>query len=243
VAKRSVKRARRREREQGKPRRRSEPAATPGYRTRGFRLGALTAVALLVPLAVLALVITGGDDPPHGAAVTQDPIQAQAAKLRRESRERDKRQVQELTERMTTMLGELAPVVRGLAKTVPPDQRRVGPLATSVAVEKWSRAAREAAAYFENPPSGETDTNIARMGFAVSVDQLVEAVDTYRLALTDARDRRALLERVRTERDLAVKTWFLGGTELDAVNHKYGYGHHHVFLAPEGSGIPDLQTG
>jgi len=120
--------------------------------------------ALLVPLAVLALVITSRDDQPQGAAVTQDLIQAQGAKLRRESGERDKRQVQELTERMMTMLVELGPVVRGLAETVPPGQKRVGPLATSVAVENWRPVAREAAAYFENPPSGETDTNIARMG-------------------------------------------------------------------------------
>jgi hypothetical protein len=79
------------------------------------------------------------------------------------------------------------------------------------------------------------------MSFAAAVYQLLEAIDTYRLALADVGHRRALLERVRNERDLAVKTWYLGGSALDAVNHKYRYGHHHVFLAPEGSGPADLR--
>jgi hypothetical protein len=245
VAKRTVKRARQRERhrEQAPP---PQPAAAPAYRNRTFWLGVLATAAVLIPLAVLAVVVSenGDEGSPTGAAADRDFIQSEAARLRRESQERDKQQVQELTQRMTRMLGELGPAVRGLARTVPPDQKRMGPLATPDTVDEWSRTLREAAEYFEDPPSGETQTNVARMGFAAAVDQLIVAVDTYRLALDDSSQRRALLERVRAERDLAVQTWFLGGTELDAVNHKHGQGHHHIYLAPEGSGAPgDLQTG
>jgi hypothetical protein len=214
-------------------------------RNRSFWLGVLAAAAVLIPLAVGAVALTAGDDDESaaGRVAAQSPIQAEAAKLRRESRERDKLQVKELTDRMAAMLGELGPAVRGLAKTVPSGQERIGPLASPASVDKWSRAAVDAAKYFEDPPSGETDTNVARMAFANAVDGLIEAIDTYRLALGDAGHRRELLERVRAERDLAVKAWFIGGTELDAVNHRYGYGHHHLFLAPEGSGTGDFQTG
>jgi hypothetical protein len=242
VAKRSVKRARQRDR--GYAARRQPAASRAKLPDRSFWLGALVAAALLIPLGLGAVALTtGGDESPASNAASEDPIQAEAAKLRRESRERDKQQVKELTEHMAGILGELGPTVRGLARTVPPEHERIGPLARPAAVDKWSRSAREAARYFEDPPSGETDTNVARMGFANAVDALIEAIDSYRLALADAAHRRELLERVRAERDLAVKAWFIGGTELDAVNHKYGYGHHHLFLAPEGSGVADLQTG
>jgi hypothetical protein len=243
VAKRSVKRARQRERDRGKEARPQPAAARAKLPNRSFWLGALAAAALLIPLAGVALTAAGDDESPASTASSQDPIQAEAAKIKRESRERDKQQVKELTDRMAAMLGELGPAVRGLARTVPPEQERIGPLANQAAVEKWSRATREAAKYFEDPPSGETDTNVARMGFANAVDALIEAIDSYRLALADAGHRRELLERARAERDLAVKAWFIGGTELDAVNHKYGRGHHHLYLAPEGSGPADLQTG
>jgi hypothetical protein len=234
VAKSSVKRARR-QREQAPP---APPAASPAYRNRTFWLGALAAAAVLIPLAIVAVAISasGDDESPAGAAATEDPIKAEAEMLRRESRERDKQQVQELTQQMATTLGDLGPVMRGLARTVPPNQERIGPLAGPDAVDKWSRTLREKAEYFEDPPSGETDTNVARMGFGTAIDQLSGAVDTYQLALADSAQRRALLERVRSQRDLAVQTWSIGGTELDAVNHKYGYGHHHIYLAPEGSG-------
>jgi hypothetical protein len=245
VAKRGVKRARQREREREYAARPRPAAAPTKWHDRSFWVGALVAAALLIPLGILAVALTAGADHESATrtAATRNPIEARAAKLRRESLERDKQQVKELTERMAAMLGELGPTIRGLAKTVPPKQERIGRLAGQATVDKWSHATHKAAKYFENPPSGETDTNIARMGFANAVDGLIEAVDTYRLALADVAHRPQLLERVRAERDLAVKAWFLGGTELDAVNHKYGFGHHHLFLAPEGSGIADLQTG
>jgi hypothetical protein len=246
VAKRSVRRERQRV-QQGEHVSSSQPPPAPAYRSRTFWLGAVAAAALLIPLGIVGAVIasSGDDGSPSGAAATRnEKIAAEAEKLRQQARERDKQQVQELTDRMRKMLGELGPAVRGLATTVPPEQHGIGPLAGPDAVEKWSGATREAAKYFEDPPSGETDTNVARLAFAAAVDQLVGAVDTYRLALDDSAHRRALLERVREERDLAVQTWFIGGTELDAVNHKYGFGHNHIYLAPEGSGKPgDLQTG
>ena len=240
VAKRTVRRDRQRERQRGHE---PQPAEPRAHRSRPFWLGALAAAALLIPLAIVAVTIAASDDESAaGRPAAPDPVQAEIAKLRRESQARDKEQVQELTQRMAAMLDELGPAVRGLNKTFPSDQKRLGPVADRAAVDEWHQAALEAAEYFEDPPSGETQTNVARMGFAAAVDGLVGAIENYRLALADSRHRRALLERARAERDLAVQTWYLGGTALDLVNHKHGAGHHHIYLAPE-SGDPGAQGG
>jgi hypothetical protein len=209
-------------------------------RERSFWLGALTAAALLIPLAVVALAISAGVDDESAAerAATKDPIKAEAAKLRRKSQARDKQQVQELTDRMATMIGELGPALQGMAKTLPPGTRRVGPVADASTVNDWSRATREAARYFQDAPSGETATNVARIGFAAAVDGLIGAIDAYRLALADPGHRRQVLERVRAQRDLAVQTWVVGGVELDAAGHKHALGHNHIYLAPGGSDAP-----
>jgi hypothetical protein len=235
VAKRSVRRARQRERQRGEEEPQPHPVTPAGLRTRPFWLGALAAATLLIPLAILAVVITGGGDdkPPAAAEAT---LEAGAAKYGREFRERDRQTVEDLTRRMARMLVELDPAVRGLAKTVPPESKRFGPMADSAAVNRWSRTVRDAAKYFRNAPSGGTESNGARIGFAAAVDGLIGAIETYRIALADPGHRLQLLERVRAQRDLAVQAWFAAGIQLDAVNHKYGLGHNHLYLAAEGTG-------
>jgi hypothetical protein len=202
------------------------------HHTRPFWLGALASAALLIPLAILAVALTGGgDEESPGVAATPE---TEASEFEREIRERDTRQAEELTRDMARMLVELNPAVRGLAETVPPTGKQFGPMADPDAVDGWSRTAQDAAEYFEDPPSGETEYNVARIGFAAAVDGLVGAIETYRLALADSGDRRLLLERVRAQRDLAVQAWSAGGIELDALNHKHGFGHHHVYLKAGG---------
>jgi hypothetical protein len=159
--------------------------------------------------------------------------------------------VQELTDRMRQAADDLQPVLSGLARTFPPgEDERLGPVASAADVRAWRAPLREIDQYFENPPSGETGTNVARGGFSAAVDALVGAVDTYELALEGERD--ALLERAREQRNLAVRAWSVAATQLDAINIATGFGHQHVQLggteaaggfgadpAPEGSGATE----
>lgn len=253
VAKRSVKRTR----QQTAARPASAPAPAPpaggGSFRRAFWLGALVAAALLIPAGIVATVLAAGSDASAPAAPqpagSDDTVESEAEVLRRQTQVRDREQVRELTERMGAIQGDLAPVLDGLARTFPPGEDRTGPVAGAADVREWLSTVEEADAYFEDPPSGETGTNIARGGFAAAVDALLGATRTYALALDGAGDRDALLERAREQRDLAVRTWSVAATQLDAINIATGFGHQHVYLggteqaggfgsdgAPEGSG-------
>jgi hypothetical protein len=242
VAKRSVRRARQRERQPGGEEPHPQPVTSAAHRTRPFWLGVLATAALLIPLAVLVVVITDGGDEDAPAAATTMP-ETGASEFEQEVRERDRQQAEDLTRRMARMLLELNPAVRGLAKTVPPEGKQFGPMADPDAVDGWSSTVRDAAKYFEDPPSGETEHNVARIGFAAAVDGLIGAIETYRIALNDSGDRRPLLERVRAQRDLAVQAWYAAGIELDALNHKHGFGHHHVYLKAGGLRGPRAPNG
>jgi len=236
MAKRSVRKARQRtpaaSHEQAPPR-------------RPFWLGALAAAAVLVPAAIVAVVIaSSGSEAP---AAQEDPdaafaaeVESEAAKLREQTQVRDKEQVQELTDRMRSAVDTLDPVVAGLGR---------GGLAEPATVEEWLAAVRAEDEFFADSVSGETGTNVARGGFAASLDALLESLESYRLALDQPAARRALLRQSRRQRDLAVRAWAVAATQLDAINIATGYGHQHVYLggseaaggigadpAPEGSG-------
>jgi len=250
VAKRSVKKARqRRPQEAAHPQGPSAPAGR-----RSFWLGMLVAAAVLVPIGAVGIVIAaGGESTADGAAEEQaavkESIESEAATLRKQTQVRDKEQVAELTERMRATVAALAPVIDGFAKALPPGEKSVGPLAKPGAVAKWRTAVRKENEFFAETVSGETGTNVARGGFAAALDALNEATETYALALDDRGHRRPLLARAREQRDLAVRSWSVAATQLDAINIATGYGHQHVYLggseqvggfgadpAPEGSG-------
>jgi hypothetical protein len=251
VAKRSVKRARRRAEEEQVRSHRPEPEAPS---RRGFWIGVAVAAAVLIPLGVVGVIVASGSD--DAAATGQDAlaeqVESEAERLRRETQVRDREQVQELTGRMRATIEDLDPALAGLARTFPPgEDDRTGKVASAAEVERWRRAVRTADRYFDDPPSGETGTNVARGGFAAATDALLGAVDTYRLAVRDGASR-PLLERARAQRNLAVRTWSVAATQLDAVNIATGFGHQHVYLgsteqaggfgadpAPEGSGAEE----
>jgi hypothetical protein len=232
MAKRSVKKARQR-----------APAAPPSPSSRRqFWLGVLAAAAVLVPLAVVGVVLasSGGEEREDPQAAVRDSIETEAAELRRITKVRDKEQVKELTERMRGSVDALTPVVAALGR-----ER----LARPATVESWRRAVRDEDEFFAETVSGETGTNVARGGFASALDALMESVESYRLALAQPAARRALLARARQQRDLALRSWSVAATQLDAINIATGYGHQHVYLsgseeaggfgadpAPEGSG-------
>jgi hypothetical protein len=249
VAKRSVKRARRHEQAA------AEPAARAPGSWRTFWIGVAVAAAVLVPLGVVGVIVASSSDDAGASQEEQfaDEVESEAAQLRRETQVRDRQQVRDLTDRMRQTVDDLGPTLAGLAKTFPPgEDERTGKLATATEVDDWRRAVHEADLYFEDPPSGETGTNVARGGFSSAVDALVGAVDTYRLALRDTASRDALLDRAREQRNLAIRTWSVAATQLDAINIATGFGHQHVYLgaseavggfgadpAPEGSGAAE----
>jgi hypothetical protein len=87
--------------------------------------------------------------------------------------------------------------------------------------------------------SGETGTNVARGALAAAVSSVGELVATYRLALEEPANRAALLERVRGQRDVAMRAWDTGTVQLDAINIAVGYGHQHVPALGAGGLPPD----
>jgi hypothetical protein len=245
MAKRSVKKARQREQ--------AAPAPGEARSRRPFWLGMLVAALVLIPLGAIGVVIASGsgeETPPTGQSTFSDEVESEAAELRRQTQVRDKEQVRELTDRMRATVDALAPVLSGMGRTFPPGEgSKLGPLAKPAAVEGWRRTVRKEDEFFAETVSGETGTNVARGGFAGSLDVLTEAVESYRLALAQPGARPALLVRARRQRDLAVRTWSVAATQLDAINIATGYGHQHVYLggseaaggfsadpAPEGSG-------
>ena len=187
---------------------------------------------MLVPLAVIAVLVLGsGDDEPAtpaAASTATDETQTEIERLRREAAVRDKEQIQDLTGRARGMVDDFTPIIVGLGKTLPADSRRIGPLASAAEVEDWRARVRRADEYFAETVSGETATNVARNGLSDAVDVLLEAVETYKLALENPSERRSLLERARTQGDLAARAWSTAATQLDVINIDAGYGHQHV---------------
>jgi hypothetical protein len=242
VAKRSVRKARAREAQHAG----QEPRAESRASSRGFWLGALASAAVLVPLAVVAVLVFGGDGNDSAAAqpspTPTDLAEGDVEELRQQFAARDKEQIQELTDRTRSMVDEFTPVVEGLGRTLPPGTERVGPVASAAEVEEWRRQIREADEYFAETVSGETATNVARNGFANAVDVLLETVETYKLAVEQASARAALLERARAQRDLAARAWSTAAIQLDVINIDAGYGHQHVVFPPsagEAAAAPD----
>jgi len=228
MAKRSVKKARQR-----------APAAPPSPSSRRqFWLGVLAAAAVLVPLAVVGVVLasSGGEEREDPQAAVRDSIETEAAELRRITKVRDKEQVKELTERVRGFADDLGPVVDGIARTLPPgNDDKVGPLASPADVRDWVQTTRAVRGYFADSVSGETGTNVARGAFATAAGSVAELVETYRLALDDA----PLLERVRGQRDVAMRAWETATVQLDAINIAVGYGHQHVPALGAGGLPPD----
>jgi hypothetical protein len=232
VAQRSVRKARTREAQRAASAPYGNARAPSSKRARGPAFGALVTAAILIPLAVIAVLALGGEDEERAAS---EPLPTQSAgfqqeveRLRRESAARDKEQIQELTTRTRTMVDDFGPVIVGLGKTLPPGKEGTGPLAAAAEVNDWHRRVRDADEFFAETESGETATNVARNGFGNAVDVLLETVKTYKLALEEPGVRDVLLQRARSQRDLAARTWSTAATQLDAINIDAGFGHQHV---------------
>lgn len=202
--------------------------------------------ALLIPLSVLtALVVIvgillvsadgGGDG--GGDAAEDAEVQRTADRLRAEFEARDARQIVDLTETARRARGDLAPALEGMSEYLPADGPPAERVASPDEISGWKSAVREAAVRFGQPPSGETATNVARGSLDAAVDGLESSVLAYEQAVgLPAGQRTAALERAASQRDLAVRVWSIGATQLDAINVESGNGHQHVYLPTTGVG-------
>jgi hypothetical protein len=242
MAKRSVKRERARGAAPQPP-----PPEPEGPSRRQFWLGVLVAAAVLIPLAVVGIVLAASGDeegggPPAAAAtpVATPTAPPSTEELEQQFAVRDSQQVTELTELARKLGDDLDPVLAGINETLPlDDDDRVGRLASTAEAERWLRAARTAAELFEDSPSGETATNVARGALAAAVRGIERTADTYLLALQHPETRTQLLESTRTQRDNAMRAWETAGIQLDVINIDVGFGHQHPPIPGTGGRAPD----
>lgn len=182
-----------------------------------------------------------------GWSVANDPqrqIAERTAELEEEEAVRDRQQVGELTEQARDVAGDLVPVLESMLAVMPPGEDP-GPLADAETVEGWQATTADVASRFEEVPSGSTGTNVARNSIAIAAGIFQTAADTYALALeAEGEQQEALVAQAAAQRDLAVRSWSVGATQLDEINIAAGFGHQHVYLEAEGSGAltPDASA-
>lgn len=194
---------------------------------------ATSSVWIRIAVPVVALVVGGLIGGWIGAAAA-DPrtdTQKRIDALQVADVQRDTEQVVSLTDQARRTADMLGPVMEGLYKALPAGAAAPGPIATAAEIDGWKVVTKKAVDEFANPPSAGTAVNVARGSFSAGVRQLDLAVDAYAEAAkaTDAQ-RPALLAIAARQRDSAVVTWSVGGTQLDSLNVDTGRGHQHVFL-------------
>ncbi|MEV4516242.1 hypothetical protein AB0K00_45680 [Dactylosporangium sp. NPDC049525] len=189
-----------------------------------WRRLALPAAALVVGGLLGWWIVAATSDPRTDAQQRIDALQVAEV-------QRDTEQVVRLTDQARRNADMLAPVMEAMYAALPAGAASPGPLATAAQVEGWKAVTRKVVSDFADAPSAGTAVNVARSGFATGARQLDLAVDTYTEAVkaTDAQ-RPALLALAARQRDSAVVTWSIGGTQLDSLNVDTGHGHQHVFL-------------
>ncbi len=240
MAKRAVRRERRRTGQEAAPAASPPPPAAPPWRTRAFWLGGALVGSVVAVVAVAVLLATGGSDDPQPAAAveaaaTPEVLEGKTEEeLAAEFRQRDREQIESLTAGARRTAGAVAPVVAEFNKALPSEGG--GEQADAGTIDDWIAIVRERAEPLRETVSGETATNVARASLSSSLDSLLGALETYRLAAESGGDREALQKRAATQRDLAIKAWSTASTQLDYVNIVAGFGHQHV--AQIGGGLP-----
>jgi hypothetical protein len=216
------------------------PAAAPAWRSRTVWLGGLVVGAVVAALVAGGFLLLGGDDASSVAPPAADDGVPTAAEIQSEFDERDKQQIEELTNAAREVARSLSPAMGGLAEAMPYEGGEGEP-AAAADVQDWLDSARDAAAPYQESISGSTGHNVARNTVRSALDGLVAAIGTYRLSLAasgaDAEPLRALAAE---QRDNAVRTWSAAGVQLDAINVDAGFGHQHVaqLAGPESGAQP-----
>jgi hypothetical protein len=191
---------------------------------------------VVAAVAVLVGLLAGGG---IGFAIGRPGATDRAvADMRAAEAARDRNQIVELTDLARITRDRINPVLIALVKSV--DDGRPASEAT---VAEWRRAMTDSARAFDDPPSGTTQTNVARGGLRAAVLAAGVAVESYAGALgVDPARRGPLLEAVKEQADNATVVWSVAATQLDQLNADAGHGHQHVYLdSPDGSGamVPD----
>lgn len=194
---------------------------------RGLGIG-IAASTVLAAIIGTVLVLTTGPD----------GTQQRVEELRRAEATRDAAQIEELTETARLVADDLLPVVESMTQVLPAEGPPVAVQLDAAPLGTWSNTVAGASARFAAPPSGSTGTNVARSALRTAVDLLGESVDLLELSRDLPEERRvAVVARAQTQRDLAMRTWSIGATQLDAINIDAGNGHQHVFLPAFGDGV------
>jgi hypothetical protein len=182
-----------------------------------------------LPLVVAVLIALGAAG--AGAAIgfalgRPGGTEAVVADLQRAEAERDVQQIKELTALARETADRITPALAGLRAE--DAAARIGDRPRTA---DWQRAVTQAAARFDDPPSGTTATNVARGGFRSAVDQAALAVDTYAAAAAQpAAARPPLVELAARQALQAAVAWSVAATQLDQINVDAGYGHQHVYI-------------
>ncbi|MBK1786422.1 hypothetical protein [Prauserella cavernicola] len=188
-------------------------------------LAGVVAGVLLAVAAVLVLPSAFGDS---------GPDQDRVAELQEQERQRDTELTRDLVTKAEQSRAGVTTVLEGL------EQATESGSATADDVARWREAVREAAEPWAERPSGGTEVNLARSGFAGAVTVADRAVETFAASQEASGE---LAERLRAlagelHHD-AVSAWSVAATQLDVAGVAAGLGHVHVFLAgtdPHGHG-------
>lgn len=203
---------------------------SPQPTTEGSERRVLAIVAAVVVIVVLVYV---------GWSIANDPqraIEARTAELQEQEAQRDQEQITDLTAQAREVAADLVGVLEGMVEAMPPGEDP-GPVVDAETVSGWQETTAEVVATFEEAPSGATGTNVARNSLAVAAGMFQGAAETYAVARdAEGEQQEAILERAAAQRDLAVRSWSVGATQLDEINILAGNGHQHVYLEAEGTG-------
>ncbi|PXY20390.1 hypothetical protein BAY59_31640 [Prauserella coralliicola] len=199
----------------GRPAHGPEPGRVRPSRLRPRAVAGLLAGVLLAVAAVLVLPFGGSEE------AAQDRV----AELEAQERQRDAGLTRELVTTAERARAEVTPVLDGLEHATGSGS------ATAEDVSRWRRAVLAAAEPFEERPSGGTEVNLARSGFAGAVTVAGRAVETYAASLEASGELAVRLRALAGElHHDAVVAWSVAATQLDVAGVASGIGHVHVFL-------------
>lgn len=209
----------------------------------------LTGFALILVAAVVIVVMAtkGGDNPapapaPAAPAASVPPTGSptDAAQMQELQRASDQRNVTAVTEAVIAGQEALLPIMTDLQGPLPTtDAPATSPSAAEV--EAWRVTVAQVAADFDALPSGNSEYNATRNGFALSTHVLESSIRAYAQSVATGEAPGGPLAVLAADlRIQAAEAWSVAGIGLDLLNIDQG-GHMHVQLPilPAGDEAPD----
>jgi hypothetical protein len=185
--------------------------------------GLLAGALIIAPPAVFALRVAGGTSTtspmasaPHGSEEAADPaIRAS------DYDDGDRAQVQLLTTATFEIASDLRSTLSQLEQAL-----AGGRLPSPHQVRRWRNEFNLARGQLPEATAGERSTQIAGGAVDAGLDALVQATELLALAPQTAEFRR----RAQRWWEIGFNLLDVGTTQLDALNHTLGFGHHHVYF-------------